>query len=152
MNRPVPQGRDPAAGIPKSARDATAGQRFHGALTSISRVELRVLSVLLVLAVVYTLEIAQTFLIPLVLALFLSLLMSPLVAFLVRCGIPRGLGSAAVVLSLLALLGFLASVTVEPLKNWVENSPQTLRELEQKYTRFARRSRRSPRPPTTWIV
>jgi predicted PurR-regulated permease PerM len=92
----------------------------------------RVLVALLILAVVYTLAIAKSFLIPIALAFFLSLLLAPAVNWLARGRIPRTLGSALVVMLGLALLSYLFSTTIDPIGKWVENSSQNLREIERK--------------------
>ena len=60
---------------------------------------------LFVLAVFYTLHLAQAFFLPIVLAVLLDFLLSPLVRALRRIGLPEPAGAGLVVLGLLGMLG-----------------------------------------------
>jgi len=60
---------------------------------------------LFLLAVFYTLDLAQEFFLPIVLAILLDFLLSPVVRAFKRVGIPEPVGAGIVVLGLLAVLG-----------------------------------------------
>src|SRR3954464_14368145 len=63
------------------------------------------LTVLSVLAVLYTLYFAREFLLPIVFALLLNFLLSPVVRWFTRFRIPPPISAAVVILGILALLG-----------------------------------------------
>ena len=86
---------------------------------------------LLALAAVYTLYFAKTLLMPVVVALLFSLLLSPLVSMFKRFRIPRPLSA----LLLLAMLGgpfiVLSVELAEPVKKWMERVPELSAELTE---------------------
>ena len=71
------------------------------------RVEVRSIAItgLFVLALLYTLYFARSFLLPIVLAVLLDFLLSPVIRTLKRARIPEPLGAALVVLGLLGAVG-----------------------------------------------
>src|SRR5512140_3106258 len=85
-----------------------------------------------VLATVYTLYFAHSFLFPVVLALLLSFLLAPLIRALKRVGIPEALGSALVMLTLVGgtLYGIYALST--PASAWIASAPESLRKIDDK--------------------
>ncbi len=88
---------------------------------------------LLTLGVCY---LAQEVLIPLLLALLVSLLLSPAVTFLQRLFIPRVLGS---ILILIAVVGAFAGGVMRlagPARDWIANAPATIQTLEQRFRSF----------------
>ncbi len=88
---------------------------------------------LFVLAVFYTMYFMRAMLLPLVLALLLSYLLAPLVRLLGRIRIRRGaFGAAIVLLSLVGLLIYGVSRLAEPAADWLEKAPYSLHQLEQK--------------------
>ena len=87
---------------------------------------------LFVLAVFYTLKQGKEFFLPIVLALFLAMLLRPVVQWLRRLRIPAPLAPALV-------LGLLLTATVaglyqawEPAAEWVARAPRDLKKLETK--------------------
>jgi len=89
--------------------------------------------VLLTLGVCY---LAQEVLIPVILALLVSLLLSPAVTFLQRLFFPRVLGS---ILVLVAVVGAFAGGVMrlaEPARDWIANAPATIQTLEQRFHSF----------------
>lgn len=81
-------------------------------------------AVLLALALIYTLYFARSLLVPMVVALLLALMLSPLVAVLKRLYIPR---SISAVLLLCAFGGPFALLTMElaePAQKWVKRLPE----------------------------
>jgi len=87
---------------------------------------------LFVLAAFYTLYLARSFFLPIILALLLSLLLSPIVRGLKRLYIPEGLGAALVVLGLLGVLGLGVYELATPAYDWMQQAPQSLRKVEAK--------------------
>jgi len=87
---------------------------------------------LFVLAAFYTLYFCRSLLLPLVLALLLSLLLSPAVRFLKKLRIPETLGAGLVLLALLGSVGFGVYELSGPASDWVQRAPQSLRVAEVK--------------------
>ena len=87
---------------------------------------------LFVLAVFYTMYFMRAMLLPLVLALLLSYLLAPLVRSFGRIGINAAFGAAIVLLSLIGLLIYGVSRLAEPATGWLEKAPYSLRQIEQK--------------------
>lgn len=111
---------DPA--IPARAQDNTGW----------SRIETRLLIALTLLAVVYTLALAQLLLVPIALAFLLSLVLAPVMRWLVRLRIPRPLSAAVIVLLLLSGLNYGVSQSIDPVSAWFERAPTLLKQLERK--------------------
>ena len=97
-----------------------------------NRVVTRLLIVLVSLAVLYTLVLAQKILVPLALAFLLSLVLAPIVRWLERLHMPRTLGAGFIVLLLLSGLCYGVASSIDPISNWVEQAPRIMRQLEHK--------------------
>lgn len=91
---------------------------------------------LFVLAAFYTLYFARAFFLPIILALMLSFLLSPVVRALKKLHIPHGLGAALVVFGLLGSLGLGVYELAGPAYEWAEQAPRQLRRLERKLAEF----------------
>ncbi len=91
------------------------------------------LVILTVLAVFYTLYAAAEILLPFLLALVLTLLLSPLKRFLTdRLRLPAMLAALLLIVALFALLmGALAALSV-PASTWIGKAPQSLQELQHR--------------------
>lgn len=87
---------------------------------------------LFVLAVFYTMYFMRAMLLPLVLALLLSYLLAPLVRALGRLRIGPPMGAAVVLLSLIGLLVYGISFLSEPAASWLEKAPYSLHQIQQK--------------------
>ena len=87
---------------------------------------------LFVLAVFYTMYFMRAMLLPLVLALLLSYLLAPLVRALGRIRIGPPLGAALVLLSLIGMLVYGVSFLSAPAAGWLEKAPYSLHQLQQK--------------------
>jgi len=87
---------------------------------------------LFVLAVFYTLYFGRAFFLPIVLALLLSFLLSPVVRGLKKLHIPEALGAALAILGLLGLLVLGAVELATPAYEWMGQAPQSLRKIESK--------------------
>ncbi|HVR97236.1 MAG TPA: AI-2E family transporter [Thermoanaerobaculia bacterium] len=94
------------------------------------------LSGLLILATFYTLYLTQAFLLPIVLSLLLSSLLSPVVRFLRQLHIPNGLGAALVVFGMIGSIGWGVYELAGPAYEWAEQAPRSLRRLERKLRDF----------------
>lgn len=92
---------------------------------------------LFLLAAFYTLFLARSFILPIVLALLLSFLLSPVVRFLHnKLRLPNGLAAALVVFGLLGGLGWGVYELAGPAYTWAEQAPRSLRRLERKLSDF----------------
>lgn len=91
---------------------------------------------LLVLATFYTLYFGRAFFLPIILALLLNSLLSPVVRGLKRLHIPNALGAALVVFGMLGGLGWGVYELSGPAYEWAQKAPQTMRRLEGKLRDF----------------
>jgi predicted PurR-regulated permease PerM len=105
-------------------RNPARGQPFH--------VRSMVLTGILFLLVLYSLKVASTFLIPVVLALLLNFLFSSVIRGLARFRVPPPLGAALVLLALVGGLGMGIYQLAVPVGDWVTKFPATLRQVEHK--------------------
>jgi predicted PurR-regulated permease PerM len=87
---------------------------------------------LFVLAVFYTLHFAQAFFLPIVLAILLDFLLSPVVRALRRVGLPEPAGAGIVVLGLVAILGLGIYYLSGPAANYVAVAPQSIERVRDK--------------------
>jgi predicted PurR-regulated permease PerM len=100
----------------------------------LDRVEVRSLAItgLFVLAAFYTLYFARAFFLPIILAVLLDFLLSPLIRGLRRARIPEPLGAALVIVALLGTGGIAVYGLVGPAKEWVAKLPASMREAESR--------------------
>lgn len=91
---------------------------------------------LFILAAFYTLYFGRAFFLPIVLALLLNSLLSPVVRVLHRLRIPNALGAGLVVFGLLGGLGWGVYELSGPAYEWAQKAPQTMRRLERKLREF----------------
>jgi predicted PurR-regulated permease PerM len=98
------------------------------------RIEIRSLSItgLFVLAAFYTLYFAKHFFLPIVLAVLLDFLLSPLIRGLKRARVPEPLGAALVIIGLLGTAGAAVYGLSGPAKEWVARLPSSMREAEDR--------------------
>lgn len=87
---------------------------------------------LFVLVLLYAISIARPVLLPIVLALLLSFVLAPVVAWFERRGVPRTIGSAAMVLLLIGAIAGTLHAVAEPASRWLSEAPEMLEELEEK--------------------
>jgi predicted PurR-regulated permease PerM len=87
---------------------------------------------LFILAAFYTLYFTRSFFLPIVLALLLSLLLTPPVRLLRRLRLPEPLGAALVMLTLLGGVGFGIYELSGPAYEWMQKAPQSLHKVELK--------------------
>lgn len=89
-------------------------------------------STLLILAVIYTLALARTLFIPVVLAILLGFVLAPVVQWFERRHVPRAVSSGIIVALLVAALGYLVTISIDPIEAWVKKAPTVLSQLERK--------------------
>jgi predicted PurR-regulated permease PerM len=89
-------------------------------------------TLLAVLAVGAILYFGAVAFIPVALALFFALLLSPAVESLVRLRMPRALAATLVMIALLLAGAAMVDMVWTPAKEWVARAPQTLRKIEQR--------------------
>ena len=97
------------------------------------------LTVLTVLAVLYTLFFARDFLLPIVFALLLSFLFSPVVRALAQIHVPAPLGAGLIIVVILSVIGSGAFGLSGSIRDWAATAPQTLAIAEAKLGRLVRR-------------
>lgn len=96
--------------------------------------DIRSLSItgLFILAVFYTVYFARAVFIPIFFAIILNLLLAPAVDALKSLRIPQALGSAVVLLALLAVISASFYIFYQPAADWIARAPQSLSKVEQK--------------------
>ena len=87
---------------------------------------------LFILALFYTFYFARSLLLPVVLAVLLSLILYPAVRCLKRVFIPEPVGAAIVVISVAALLGTALYQLFEPASEWFSKMPRVTQQIERK--------------------
>lgn len=87
---------------------------------------------LFILACFYTLYFARAVLLPVTLALVLMFLFAPLIRALQRGRIPSAVGSAMVIVLVLAISSFLVVELSGPLAEWLEKTPETGAKLQSR--------------------
>ena len=104
------------------------------------RVEITSLAItgLFVLAFFYTLYFARAFFVPLILAIMLDFLLSPIVRALKRLRIPEPVGAVMVLAAALLVLATTAYSLADPVREWLRKAPATLAETRDELTRLRR--------------
>jgi predicted PurR-regulated permease PerM len=117
---------------PADAQSADPNLEKTGAAMDSVRARSASFTILTVLAVLYTLYFARVFLLPIVFAVLLSFLLSPVVRWLARFRIPPPLGAGLLILALLALLGSGVFGLSGAVSDWAKTAPATLKTAELK--------------------
>jgi predicted PurR-regulated permease PerM len=91
---------------------------------------------LFILACFYTLYLAREFLLPIVLAILLSFLFSPLVRVLTRARIPTAIGAAVVLIGVCLVIGGVVYELSTPVAAWVQRMPQIAQKLEKQVREY----------------
>lgn len=116
----------PTAALPAAA----AAEGLPTELRALRRIAMAIL-LLLVLAVFW---LAQAILVPLVLALLLSLLLSPVVSLLERVvRLPRPLASVVVILVVVGALVAGVAQLAQPAQRWIAAAPAQMKQLEWRF-------------------
>lgn len=103
---------------------------------SSARPTYRVLQGMLALGVLYTLYFAKTLIVPIVIALMLTLLLGPLVSWLRRYMVPRFLSAIILLVLIIGPLVFLFAELRDPVQRWVERTPELSERLNEQIQAF----------------
>lgn len=95
-----------------------------------------VLQWLLALALIYTLYLAKTLLVPVTVALMLTLLLGPLVTFFRRFYVPRIVSTIVLLTLLSGPFAFLVIEIGEPMQRWAQLVPELSDELSEQVESF----------------
>ena len=87
---------------------------------------------LFILAALYSFHFARALLLPIVLAVLFSLLLSPVVGWLRKFHLPEPVGAAVVMVALLSGIGAAFYTLAEPASQWLDKAPESLRMAEAK--------------------
>lgn len=87
---------------------------------------------LFILAIFYTLHLAHAFFLPIVLAVLLDFLLSPVVRALRRLGLPEPLGAGLVILALVATLALGVYYLSGPAARYIALAPQSIERVREK--------------------
>jgi predicted PurR-regulated permease PerM len=98
------------------------------------RIEVRSIAItgLFVLALLYTFFFARAFLLPIVIAVLLDFLLSPILRMLKRVRIPEPVGAALVLLVLLGALGAGAYSLADPAQQWMTKAPESMAKVQSR--------------------
>lgn len=117
---------------PDGAEEAVSERPHPEGHVDHRRLHTILLTAILVLLVVGFAFAARTLLLPVFLALFLSILFGPLVQRLRRWGIPEAVGAALVVLVIVSGCGAGVYYLAAPLQTWIERGPYIPYQTRQK--------------------
>jgi len=84
---------------------------------------------LFALGILYTLYLAHQVILPMTLAVLVSLLLSPPVTALARRGVPRAVGAMVLLTLLVGAVGAVAWLTAKPMLEWLEQAPEAATRL-----------------------
>lgn len=112
----------------------------------------RALLWLLALALVYTLYFAKTLLVPIVVALLLALLLSPLVAVFKRLYIPRTLSALLILGALGVPFTLLAIELAEPAQRWAKRIPEMSAHFTEQLNSLAEELDPEDEPPAAAVA
>lgn len=101
-----------------------------------ARLRNRLLASVLILLLLYTFAIAKTLIVPILLAVLLSLMLSPAVRWLCRWHLPRALASLLVLLTFLSVLVVALGALAGPMQTFFAKAPQGLQRIEQSVSQW----------------
>ena len=90
------------------------------------------LTVLMILALGGALYVARAVIMPIVLALLLSFLLSPVVRKLARLRVPEAAGAALVLIAIISLVAFGVYGLWDPAARWIQQLPRSMSQIEAK--------------------
>ena len=105
-------------------------RKYAGSFPKIAQ-QTRLLNTLVIFAVIYTLYLAKSLLIPLFFSAFVALLLSPLVAFAKKFLVPPTISAAVLIAILVAPFTFLALELAEPAERWMQSLPKIASEISE---------------------
>src|SRR5579871_3691173 len=116
----------------KISRDAPAHHRDRRNFSNDSHRHTRVLTALCVMAVFYTLYFGRAFFIPVVLAVFLGFILSPVVRVLTRIRVPEKAGAAMVLIVAAGIIYYTVTMVSGPATQWLSEAPRNWQQVERK--------------------
>lgn len=87
---------------------------------------------LFALACLYTLYFAAPVLIPIAIAAFLNILLSPIVRRAHRAGMSRALAAGLVIVMIVGLTGLVGGSLAGPAEEWLRDAPRTVRQMQRR--------------------
>lgn len=137
MIPPTPDAAAPAAAPEDpttAARPETPAQAAssHAARLAAMRSNSRLLWALVIIVGLYTCYFASSLILPLVMAAFFAMLLSPLINRAPLRWLPRGVAALMLVSALVGSLGAVAVFVARPASEWARNTPFLLREAAPK--------------------
>ena len=134
MSEPTPDPRAPAATLPLAERPQSPAQAAssHAARLAAMRSNSRLLWTLVIIIGLYTCYFASSLILPVVMAAFFAMLLSPLINRAPLRWLPRGLAALMLVAALVGSLGAVAVFVAGPAAEWTRNVPFLLREAAPK--------------------
>jgi predicted PurR-regulated permease PerM len=109
-----------------------------GVVAATPKVIVAGVTVLAVLAVLYTIYFARAFLLPLAFAVLLMFFLSPLIRALGKAHIPAPAAAALLVLSFVVVTGVAIYALAGPVQGWVTHAPETMRKAGARLRVLAR--------------
>lgn len=122
----------PAVTAPLAGRTPAAAPSGHAARLAALRSNARLLWVLVLAALLYTCYFASSLILPVVLAAFFAMLLSPLITRAPLRWLPRGIAALMLVLGLLGTLGAVGVFVAKPAADWARKVPFVMREAAPK--------------------
>ena len=134
MSNPTPDAVAPAAPLPVAPRPETPAQvaSSHAARLAAMRSNSRLLWTLVIIIGLYTCYFASSLILPLVMAAFFAMLLSPLINRAPLRWLPRGMAALMLVGALVGGLGGVGFFVAGPASEWARNVPFLLREAAPK--------------------
>src|SRR5215472_11674582 len=91
---------------------------------------------LFVIAVLFTLDFAHAILIPIVAAMLLGTVLSPVVERMLKYHIPAPLGAGLLVIALVLITIAVAAAIAQPLSEWLEYLPATMGNVSKSFLQW----------------
>lgn len=123
---------DIAAGLDQESDNSTITSQIKKVSLSYQTTIAASLLILAVIAVVTVLYVASPILIPITLAIYLNLVLSPIVIFFRRFRIPESASAGVLVFGVLLILVVAINYLAEPAEEWLQQAPEALRSLQSK--------------------
>jgi len=132
VTAPTPDAAPPPAPVPARAETPAQVASSHAARLAALRNNSRLLLTLVIIVGLYTCYFASSFILPLVMAAFFAMLLSPLINRAPLRWLPRGLAALFLVAALVASLSAVAAFVAPSSAEWARNVPFLLREAAPK--------------------
>jgi predicted PurR-regulated permease PerM len=123
---------DNAVGLDQESDNPTITSQIKKVSLSYQTTIATSLLILAIIAVISVLYFASPILIPITLAIYLNLLLSPIVIFFRRFRIPESASAGALVFGVLLILVVAINYLAEPAEKWLQQAPEALHSLQSK--------------------